>query len=94
MESGDQIEGSLEKKYLNKIQFMLELDAGAIVDIFLKYDSEEQWERILTVSAEMKRSYSVPIRPKRCLRYRYRIQGIGSVKLYGIGKYIESGSEI
>ena len=94
MESGDQIEGSLEKKYLNKIQFMMELDAGAVVDIFLKYDSEEQWERILTVSAEMKRSYSVPIRPKRCLRYRYRLQGIGNVKLYGIGKYIESGSEI
>lgn len=94
MESGDQIEGSLEKKYLNKIQFMLELDAGAVVDIFLKYDAEEQWERILTVSTETKRSYSVPIRPKRCLRYRYRIQGIGGVKLYGIGKYIESGSEI
>lgn len=94
MESGDQNEGSLEKKYLNKIQFMLELDAGAVVDIFLKYDSEEQWERILTVSTETKRSYSVPIRPKRCLRYRYRLQGIGAVKLYGIGKYIESGSEI
>lgn len=94
LESGDQIEGSMEKKYLNKIQFMMEMEAGAMVDIYLQYDAEKQWERILTISAEMKRSYSIPIRPKRCLSYRYRIQGIGAVKLYGIGKYIESGSEI
>lgn len=94
LESGDQEEGSLQKKILQKLQFLMELDRGTQVDIFLKYDSEPLWEKQYTVTAKEKRTYTVPIKPKRCFHYRYRIEGIGSARLLGIGKYTREGSEI
>ena len=40
------------------------------------------------------RSFSVPIRPKRCDSLQLRIEGEGVAKIYAITKTIEQGSEL
>ena len=72
---------------------MIEMDEGAMVEIFLKYDETEFWERLITITAEQKKTYTIPIKPRRNLHYRYRLEGRGMVKIFGLGKYIEMGSE-
>ena len=39
------------------------------------------------------RSFSVPIRPKRCDHMKLKIVGKGDAKIYSITKTIEQGSE-
>jgi hypothetical protein len=39
------------------------------------------------------RSFSVPIRQKRCDHFRLRIEGEGDAKIYSVAKTIEEGSD-
>ena len=39
------------------------------------------------------RSFSVPIRPRRCDHLRLRVVGEGEAKIYSIAKVIEEGSD-
>jgi hypothetical protein len=94
MESGPLIENTLDHKYVSKLQFHLELERGSRVEIFMRYDDDPLWERKSSVICTRKRSYLVPIIPKRCQQYRYKIVGYGKGILYGISKYVEEGSEV
>ena len=40
------------------------------------------------------RSFSMPIRPKRCDHLRLRIVGEGDAKIYSITKTVEKGSDV
>jgi hypothetical protein len=94
LESGPLIENTLDHKYVSKLQFHLELERGSRVEIFMRYDDDPLWERKASVICTRKRSYLVPIIPKRCQQYRYKIVGYGKGILYGISKYVEEGSEV
>lgn len=94
LESGDREEGSLQKKVVQKIQFLLELERGSQADILIRYDGSPLWERVCSVTAREKRTCTVPLIPRRCSRYRYRIEGIGAARLLGIGTYTREGSEV
>ena len=92
LESGDLLEDSLDKKRLHRLQFMMELDRGTMVEIWLRYDADPAWRRVKTLSAVNKQSYMMSVRPRRCSRYRYRITGKGRAKLYGLSKTYTLGS--
>lgn len=94
LETGDLEESLLNRKYIGKIQFLLELERGSQVEIFLKHDSDAVFRRMLTVYATRKRTYTIPIKPMRCFHYRWRLEGKGKARLIAVGKYIEEGSEI
>ena len=94
LETGDLEEGSLNRKYIGKIQFMIELERGSQVDVFLKHDSDAAFRRMITIFADKKRTYSIPIKPMRCFYYRWRLEGKGKARLIAVGKYINEGSEI
>ena len=40
------------------------------------------------------RSFSVPLRPRRCDHFRLRIVGEGDAKIYSISKTIEQGGDL
>lgn len=91
LESGDQEEGTLQKKTIQKLQVLLELERGTRVDISFKYDSEPVWRHACSVAAKEKKTTTIFLKPRRCSHYRYRIEGLGKAKLLGIGKYIREG---
>lgn len=92
LQSGDLIEGTPNRKKLVKLQLMLELESGAWADVFFQSGKEKLWTRLQTIHASDKESYMIPLIPHRATRYRYKIEGKGQVKLYGIAKYIKDGS--
>ena len=85
---------SPDKKYISRLVARLSLEIGTTVVFYIEYDSSGEWEHLFTMSGTTLRSFSVPIRPKRCDHLRLRIDGKGVAKIYSICKTIEQGSDV
>ena len=84
---------SPERKYISKINVRMEVKVGSDIHIFVEYDSCGTWEQVFTMKSTTLRSFTVPIRTKRCDHMRLRIEGEGDCKIYSITKTIEEGSD-
>lgn len=94
IESGDITEGMIDQKYITKIRFNFEMKHRSEANIFIKYDDEPLWERKGTIKSINNQTFTFPIIPRRCNKFRYRIEGFGQFKLYGLGREVEGGSEV
>ena len=106
--SGDDYEGDLEwmvqtgeigisspdMKYISRLTVRMSMDIGSEVRFYAQYDFSEAWEELFTLRSDNLRSFSLPIRPKRCDHMKIRIEGVGMAKIYSITKTIEQGSEL
>ncbi len=92
-ESGPIGYSSPDNKYVGRITLRITLEFGANVDFFLQYDSHGEWEHKFNMSGTGTRTYSIPIIPKRCDHFRYKIMGSGSCKIHSVTKTIEEGSD-
>ena len=92
LESGDLLDGSLDKKRLHSLQFLLDLERGSYIEVYLKYDGEPLWISLKTFTALTKQTFRISVRPRRCNHYRYKLVGVGPGKLYGFGKTYTVGS--
>lgn len=82
-----------DMKYISKLLVRMSLEEGASVKVMIQYDSIGDWERVCEMTATSLRSFSVPIRPRRCDHFRLRIEGLGDGRIYSITKTIEQGSD-
>ena len=85
---------SPDMKYISRITVRMSMDIGSEVRFYAQYDFSEEWEHLFTMQGTSLRSFSLPIRPKRCDHMKLRIEGEGMVKIYSITKTIEQGSEL
>ena len=106
--SGDDYEGDLEwmvqtgeigitspdMKYISRLTVRMAMDIGSEVRFYAQYDFSDSWESLFTLRSDNLRSFSLPIRPKRCDHMKLRIEGEGMAKIYSITKTIEQGSEL
>ena len=93
VESGPIGYSSPDNKYVGRISLRITLEFGTNVDFFLQYDSNGEWEHKFNMSGTGTRTFTVPIVPKRCDHFRYRITGNGNCKIHSITKAIEEGSD-
>lgn len=82
-----------DKKYISRLTVRMMLTVGARVNFFAQYDSTGSWEHLGTMTGRTLKSFTVPIRPKRCDHLRLRIVGKGEAKIYSIVKAVEQGSD-
>lgn len=94
VESGEIGLSSPDMKYISRITIRMSMDIGAEVGIYAKYDFNDEWECQCVLRGTNLRSFSIPIRPKRCDHMKLRIEGVGGAKIYSITKTIEQGSEL
>lgn len=81
-------------KGVGKLQLRLELDAGASMQAELMFDSDGKWIRAGQVISEgKKRSYYLPIVPRRADHYRLRLSGTGGCRVFSLVREYYSGSE-
>lgn len=83
-----------DRKYLSRLLVRMSLEMGTEVTFSLQYDSCDEWETVYSARGENLRSFSIPIKPKRCDHFRIRIEGIGTAKIFSITKTIEQGSDL
>ena len=85
---------SPDKKYISRIDVRMSLSYESSVYFYIQYDSSDEWEHLFVMTGNNLRSFSVPIRPKRCDHMRLRIVGEGDAKIYSICKTVEQGSDM
>lgn len=83
-----------DKKYIGRMNIRMALVPGSTVSFFAQYDSIGAWYPLGTVSGSSLRTFTFPIKPRRCDHFRLRIEGKGDAKIYSITKTIEQGSDI
>ena len=85
---------SPDKKYISRLTIRLMMDIGARVAFSIQYDSAGEWERVCTLVGHNLKTFTLPIRPKRCDHFKLRIEGEGNAKIFSISKITEQGSDI
>lgn len=94
-EWGDFTDGSPNKKGIGKIQMRISLDRGARLKVLMQFDSDGVWQTVKSlVGEDPKRSYYMPLVPRRCDHYRLRLEGRGGCKIYSMIREIYAGSEL
>ena len=93
-ETGEIGISSPDMKYVSRITLRMSMDIDAEVGIYAQYDFSDEWELQCVLRSDNLRSFSIPIRPKRCDYMKLRIEGVGAAKVYSITKTIEQGSEL
>ena len=83
-----------DKKYVSRLVVRMSLGIGTTVKFYAQYDSCGEWELLSSMTGTNLRSFSVPVKPKRCDHFRFKIVGTGDAKIYSITKTIEQGSDL
>lgn len=94
VETGDLEISSPDMKYISRITIRMAMDIGAVCNFYAQYDLSDEWVHLCTIRGTSLRSFSIPIRPRRCDHMKLRIEGEGMAKFYSITKTIEQGSEL
>ena len=92
-ETGEIGISSPDMKYISRLTLRMAMEIGTEVSAYAQYDFNDEWEHLFTMRGTSLRSFSIPIRPKRCDHMKLRIEGEGMVKIYSITKTIEQGSD-
>ena len=98
IEFGDYYCDSPDKKAVSKLYLRFTIEQGGTVEIDINYDSEKNesgrvWNVIKTLSPGGKKSYVLPIIPRRADHFRIRIKGRGFV-LYSLSHEYYSGTAL
>ena len=93
VETGELGISSPDMKYISGITMRMSMAVGSRAEVFAKYDMDESWVPVCTIFGTDLRSFSIPIRPRRCDHMSLRIVGRGMAKIYSITKTIEQGSD-
>lgn len=92
VETGDLGLGDPNMKYISRLAVRLNLSVGARVDFDAIYDNNRKWKHVATLEGTSLRTFTFPLRTKRCDHIKLRIKGKGEAKIYSIEKIVERGS--
>lgn len=94
-EFGDFYDGEPNKKGVSKLQIRVELEDGAKMAAMLQFDSDGIWRPAGNILGQgEKRSYYLPIVPRRCDHYRLKLSGVGECRIYSVVRERYAGSEL
>jgi hypothetical protein len=94
-EFADMVDNTPNRKGMTKFQIRLRLDPGANVKVYIKFDSDDNWMLVHCVIApDVKRSYYLPIIPRRTDHYRLKLVGTGTCEIYSLVRERYLGSEL
>ena len=83
---------SPDSKYISCVQIRMNLDFGAEVEMYIEYDSSEDWEfKGAVKGGNVLSSYPFPIQPRRCDHFKIRLKGKGKCKIFSFTKVLEQG---
>ena len=85
---------SPDKKYISRLVVRLSMEFGTKVSFFADYDSLGVWEPIYSMDGTTLKTFSIPLRMRRCDHLRLRIEGEGEAQIFSICKTIEQGSDL
>lgn len=95
VEFADFTEGDPNKKSAGRMQLRMDLDPEATATVSIQYDSDGCWREIRTLYDDgEKRSWCLPVIPRRCDHYRVKIEGKGGCRIYSLAREYSPSSEL
>lgn len=94
VETGELGISSPDMKYISRITLRMSMDIGSKAEVYAQYDMSDEWVHVCNIFGTSLRSFSIPIRPRRCDYMKLKIVGQGGAKIYSNTKTIEQGSDI
>jgi hypothetical protein len=94
VETGELGVSSPDMKYISRITLRMSMEVGSEMDIYAQYDLSDEWVHVCHIRGTNLRSFSIPIRPRRCDFMRLKVNGKGMGKIYSMTKTIEQGSDL
>ena len=91
-EFGYAFHDTTNQKQLFKVTVRLQVEEGARIKISASYD-DSPYRIVFETKSQSRQTLSIPIRPKKCDRYRLKIEGIGDYKIYAITKEYSVGGK-
>ena len=82
-----------DAKYISRLGLRLSLNPGAQLRVWVRYDRQQRWEHLCTLRGSHLRSFTLPIRPRRCDHMMLRLEGEGEAMLYSLTKVWEEGGD-
>lgn len=82
-----------DSKYVGRLNIRMSLEQGAYADFWIMYDSDSVWHHVFQMSGKGTKSFTIPVTPRRCDHFAYRLSGQGGCKIYSITKTLEQGSD-
>lgn len=83
-----------DNKYVGRMIVRLSKSITSQIRLLIRYDNSEEWEIVSHLNGVGTRSCSIPVLPRRCDRFRVRLEGTGDCKIYSISKALEIGSDV
>lgn len=81
------------KRYVSRVIPRLLLEPGSRIRFMVRYNGKGGWQTLGTVTGSNLRSFSLPMRTRRCEFLELRLEGVGQGKLYSLTLICEQGSE-
>ena len=94
IEFADFYEGGPNHFATSKLLIRIEVPEGAAVTVSLQYDSDGIWHDAARLTPARKKSYYLPIIPRRCDHYRIRLRGKGRWQLFSLVRESYTGSPL
>ena len=82
-----------ENKYLRRLNIRMVLEVGSHMEVKVQYDSTGVWEPLALLTGSSLRSFTIPVRPRRCDHLRLRLEGNGKCMVFSVTKSIAGGSD-
>ena len=83
-----------DKKYLVKLNIRLVLEPSSSMNILAQYDSVGPWVNLGFITGTDLRSFTIPVKPRRCDHLRLRVEGEGKGMVFSITKTYSHGSDV
>lgn len=80
-------------KYISRLQTRFEMEEGTALGIDICYD-EGTWQQVFRTDATVRKTYVLPILPRRATTMRIRFVGKGKCKVFSMSKVKEQGSDV
>ena len=84
---------SPDMKFISRMILRMSAEVGTVINVYAQYDTDPEWILLCNIMSTGLRSFSVPIRPRRCDHMRLRIEGKGAARIYSLTRTITQGSD-
>ena len=83
-----------DRKYLSRYTLTLRMAAGSRLRLWLRYDSEGDWEKSGELELIGNGTAVIPVRPRRCDHLQMRIEGEGECRICALTRILETGGDL
>lgn len=83
----------INQKYVTRFNLRMKLPSGSTANVYIQYDSDGIWHECGHMTGSGTRTFMLPVRPRRCDHFQFKISGTGDVRIFSFARLLAVGSD-